>query len=217
VLEVDARERGWQLAQVARGRADEAARLPERPVGQRDRLCAAGHDQSETLGTVTACLDAYRPGLDRTPRRALGAGASRGVKGAQREKTLIVRAGKAFGPNTPDPIAAADVDLIPRRNRARRRDRVGPQSHIDHDRASVTDRPRASLDLSNPSPAKHQRSYFDLGIAPGNAPRRRGGGRPRRGSIGEPYSRTNCQTCLAGPSRSSSKRRRTARLGTKKE
>jgi hypothetical protein len=59
VLEVDARERGWQLALVARGRADEAARLPERPVGQRDRLCAAGHDQSETLGTVTACLDAY--------------------------------------------------------------------------------------------------------------------------------------------------------------
>ena len=73
VLQIDAGERGRKLAQIAGGRADQAAELAEAPMRRRDRLGLAGQDEREALGVVPRRLDAHVPALERCGRGAIGA------------------------------------------------------------------------------------------------------------------------------------------------
>jgi len=73
VLHVDAGKRPGKLTQIARWRADQAAKLAERPVRWRDRLIATRQDQSKALDIVAASLNLDLARLHRAGGGALGA------------------------------------------------------------------------------------------------------------------------------------------------
>ena len=96
MLHVDARQRRRQLAQIAGGRAHEAAKLPKGPVGRRHRIAAIGEKEAQTLGIVARGLDPDCAGLDRTGGSDIGARSHRLIKLTQRKIALIIGAGEPF-------------------------------------------------------------------------------------------------------------------------
>lgn len=92
----DARQRRRQLAQIAGGRAHEAAKLPKGPVGRRHRIAAIGEKEAQTLGIVARGLDPDCAGLDRTGGSDIGARSHRLIKLTQRKIALIIGAGEPF-------------------------------------------------------------------------------------------------------------------------
>lgn len=80
VLQVDASKRRRELAQIGRRRTDEARKLPEAPMGRRDRCLGIRKDERELLRIVAMSLDADGGPLDRPRPALLGPAFHRGVK-----------------------------------------------------------------------------------------------------------------------------------------
>jgi hypothetical protein len=112
VLQVDAGDRGRELAQVAGGSADQARELAEAPVCRSHRLGRAGQHQGEALRVVPGRLDPNLAALERAGLGAIGAGLHGTVKVAEAEIALVGRTGKPLRTDTSDTLAAAKVGSV---------------------------------------------------------------------------------------------------------
>ncbi len=112
VLQVDARKRRGELAQIGRRRADEACELAEAPMGRRNGCVRIGQNERELLGIVAMGLDADRGALDRPRLAPLGPALHRGVEVREREVLLVIGPGKPFGRNPPFMPAAGHIHLV---------------------------------------------------------------------------------------------------------
>src|SRR5690606_9843573 len=90
VLKIDAGKRSRKLAKIGRGRADEAAKLSERPVRRRNGPLFVGDHQRESLGAVAPRLDTDRLAVDDARGCAVGAGANDIMEIDEREEALVV-------------------------------------------------------------------------------------------------------------------------------
>lgn len=114
-MQVDAGNRARQLAHIARRRADQAAKLAERPAGGRDRTAFARDQQGETFRIVHVGLDPDRLAFNDPRASGLGAGAHARLEVVEREEALVGRSAEPFGRNAAIMTAAADIDLVARR------------------------------------------------------------------------------------------------------
>ncbi len=97
VLQIDRRQWGWQVTQVRRWRADQAAHLAERPVGGRDRVILPRYGQGQALGIIARCFHTDGAAFHCAGGGALGTGQGRGVQIGQGEIPLVVGAREPFG------------------------------------------------------------------------------------------------------------------------
>ena len=75
VLQVDAGERGRELAQISGGRADERSKLAEAPVRRRDRRLGARQHERQAVGIIAGRFDPDGGAFDGPRPAALGAAA----------------------------------------------------------------------------------------------------------------------------------------------
>ena len=112
VLQIDAGQRRRQIAQIARRRADQAAKLAETPMGGRDGASRPGR----SARAARRHRGWLRPGSRGSPPSgpcSIRPRADRGIELRQRQITLVIGPGKPLRRNAADPIAAGRSTLKP--------------------------------------------------------------------------------------------------------
>lgn len=111
VLEVDRRQRGRKVAEVAGRRTHQRGQLTKRPVCWRDGRRPTRQRQRHPAHVVRPRFHTDGAGLNRAGDSPLGSSPDRCIERAERQITLIIRPRKPFRRYALDALAARDIDL----------------------------------------------------------------------------------------------------------
>ena len=112
VLQVDPRQRRGQLAQIGRGRADQARELAKGPMRRRDGFIRTRQDQPQLLRVVAMRLDPDRRTFHRARPAPLRPAFDGRKEIVERQVPLVIRPREPFGRHAVHIRAARHIHLV---------------------------------------------------------------------------------------------------------